>query len=97
MGEIIHTKNLENGEIIYKILLENEEIANLKGNLKNVHVFSSSLCTEDSQINHRGNKGVTKYFKIPLSLRSRKKLSGQAKYQKIETASKIFYIYTLEK
>ena len=43
------------------------------------------------------NNGVTKYFRIPLSIRSRKKHNGNLKYQKIDTPAKIFYIYTLEK
>ena len=69
MGEIIHSKILPDNKVLYKVLLDEEELKKLKGHLKNVHVFSSKLCKETSQINTRGNKGVTKYFKIPLSIR----------------------------
>jgi hypothetical protein len=97
MGQIINSKTLGNKQVAIKIILDEEEMENLKGHLKNIHVFNSDLCTYDSQINTRGNQGVTKYFKIPLSIRSRKKHNGNLKYQKINTSTKIFYLYTLEK
>ena len=97
MGQIINAKNLPNKTVIYKILLNQEEIINLKGHMKNIHLFSGNLCDQFSQINTRGNKGVTKYFKIPLSIRSRKKHNGNLTYQIIETPTKAFYIYTLSK
>jgi hypothetical protein len=97
MGQIISTKNMPDKTVVCKILLDEEEMAALQGHMRNMHVFTSNLCNKDSQINTRGNKGVTKYFKIPLSIRSRKKHSGILKYQKLDTSSKIYYIYTLEK
>lgn len=97
MGQIISTKNQPNKMVVCKILMDEGEIAALGGHMKNMNVFTSNLCKIDSQINTRGNNGVTKYFKIPLSIRSRKKHTGLLKYQKIEAPSKIFYIYTLEK
>ena len=97
MGQIINSKILSNKQVSIKIILDQKEMENLKGHLKNVHVFNSDLCAYDSQINTRGNNGVTKYFRIPLSIRSRKKHNGNLKYQKIDTPAKIFYIYTLEK
>ena len=97
MGQIINSKILNNKQVVVKIILDQEEMRNLKGHLKNIHVFNSDLCAHDSQINTRGNNGVTKYFKIPLSIRSRKKHTGNLKYQKIDTPAKIFYLYTLEK
>lgn len=97
MGQIIHSKNISDKKVITKILLDQDEVTNLQGHMKKIHVFNSNLCNNESKINTRGNKGVTKYFKIPLSIRSRKKHNGLLKYQKIDTPAKIFYIYTLEK
>lgn len=97
MGQIINTKNLPDKTVVCKILLNQEEIANLRGHMRNIHIFSENLCSQPSQINTRGNGGVTKYFKIPLSIRSRKKHNGNLSYQVIETPAKAFYIYTLEK
>lgn len=97
MGQIIDTKNISEKKVVAKILLDQNEIIPLKGHLKNVSLFSSNLCQTNSQINTRGNNGVTKYFKIPLDIRSRKKYNGTLSYQKLENPSKIFYIYSLEK
>ena len=97
MGQIINSKNLPDKKVICKILLSQDEVKNLKGHMRNVHVFNSNLCNQESKINTRGNNGVTKYFRIPLSIRSRKKNTGILTYQKFETPSKIFYIYTLKK
>lgn len=97
MGEIIDIKNLPEKMVSMKVLLSPEEVSKLKGHMKNLHLFTSDLCTQDSKINTRGINGVTKYFKIPLSIRPRKKYEGKLTYQKIETPSKIFYIYTIKK
>lgn len=97
MGQIINTRNLPDKTVVCRILLNQEEIANLKGHMKNIHVFSENLCNQFSQINTRGNAGVTKYFKIPLGIRSRKKHNGNLSYQMMETPTKAFYIYTLGK
>lgn len=97
MGQIIDTKNMPDKTVICKVLLDSDEVSDLRGHLKNIRLFSAELCKENSQINTRGNNGVTKYFKIPLNIRSRKKHTGPLSYQKLESPSKIFYIYTLEK
>jgi len=97
MGQIIDTKNGANNSVICKILLDNKEVESLRGHMKNISVFSSKMCNKEARVNTRGNKGVTKYFKIPLSIRSRRKNTGQLISQKIEDYSKVFYIYTLKK
>ena len=96
MGEIIHSK-VSSDKVVYKILLDSDEAQKLKGHLRKVHVFSADMCEHKTQINARGNNGVTKYFKIPLSIRSRKKYYGTLIYQKLETLKNIFYIYTINK
>jgi len=97
MGEIINSKASLDKSVTFKILLENNEMRNLKGHLKKIRLFHPEKCTHEAQINTRGNNGVTKYFKIPLSIRSRKKQNGELSYQKIITSSQIFYVYTLKK
>jgi len=91
VGVIINSKKLSKGEVLCKIVLNQEEIRNLKGHMKNIYLFNPNLCSHPSQINTRGNNGVTKYFKIPLSLRSRKKYLGNLSYQKVET--NMFFIF----
>jgi len=95
MGQIIDKKNLEDNTVICSVLLDADEVVNLKGHLKNIHLFCSEDCDKEAGMNTRGNRGVTKYFKIPLSIRSRKKCSGTLGYQKLDTPSKVFYIYSI--
>jgi len=97
MGEIINSKRIPDKKVSLKILADHKTMSNLKGHLRNVQVFNPNKCIHAAQINTRGNNGVTKYFRIPLSVRSRKKQNGDLTYQKIDTSSKTFYIYTLEK
>lgn len=97
MGKIISSKPLSSNEILFKIIMNQTEMQTLKGHLKNIHFFSSDLCKHKTQINKRGNNGVTKYFKIPLEIRSRKRLIRNISYQKFENKENIFYIYTLTK
>ena len=97
MGEVINTK-LSDDKIIYKILLDENEAQQLKNHMKNVHVFSSDLCKENTKIISRGNKGGAKYFVVPLGLKSRKKHKNKKlSYQKIQIKDQIFFIYTIEK
>jgi len=61
-------------------------------------IFCEDLCLEEVKIIERGKGGVTKYFEIPFKYRFRKtKNIKDIYYQKIETSSKIFYIYVIKK
>ena len=97
MGKILDTRNAPENTVICRILLDRNEVSNLGGHMKDIHMFSEKKCDRETKVNARGNKGVTKYFKIPLSLRSRKKYNGSLAYQKLENFSKVFFIYTLDK
>lgn len=97
MGEIIENKFTKNKKVKCKISLDIKEFENLKGHMKNIHFFSEKLCLHESKVNNRGNNGVTKYFKVPLKIRSRKKFERELNYKKIETPTKTFYIYILKK
>lgn len=97
MGEILETKYRPNQMVSIIIKMEPEEISRLRGHMKNVHLFTTHLFNQESEIQARGTNGVTKYFKVPLSIRTRKKYEGPIGYQKIETPSKTFYVYTVKK
>lgn len=97
MGRIINSKIFSENKVIYKILLEESDLQKIKGHFKNIHLFAGGLCNKETQINQRGKKGVTKYFKIPLEVRTRKKYTGIISYQRLDSATKSFYIYVLNK
>lgn len=97
MGEIINSK-ISADKIIYKIELSEKEACQLRNHVKKVHIFVGELCSHDSKIIERGNKGGAKYFTIPLSLKSRKrKKYHKISYQKIETDEQIFFICVANK
>lgn len=98
MGEIIEYKLLSETSLLYRILLEKEEVLSLKNAIKNINLFTEHLCNTEAKIITRGKSGVTKYFEIPFILRFRKKKEYQTlSYHKVETSSKIFYIYVIKK
>jgi hypothetical protein len=97
MGEIIKTK-VSGDKIIYKIALSEQEAWQLKNHVTNVHLFAADLCTHDSKMIERGNKGGAKYFSIPLSLKSRRrKRYSKVSYQKIENEKKVFFVCVVDK
>ncbi len=98
MGEIISSKVFLDKKIVYKILLDKKENIALKNAIRNITIFSGDLCNDPARIIKRGKNGVTQYFEIPYNMRFRKKrIYKEISYQKIETASKIFYIYVIPK
>lgn len=98
MGTIIEIKTLHNSNLIYKVLLEKEEVLSLKNAIRNINIFTEHLCNTEAKMIIRGNKGVTKYFEIPFILRFRRnKNLNDLLYHKIETSSKVFYIYVIKK
>lgn len=98
MGELINTKPSKNNKIKYKIILEENEAKSLKNHLKNIHLFPEEMCTHQTQIIEKGIQKSAKYFKIPKSLKTRKKAHyTDISYQKIETDKQAFFIVVANK
>jgi hypothetical protein len=98
MGSIISSKVLLNGNILFKIVLSEEEVRNLKNAMRNIHLFSAELCDVESKVIEKGKAGVTKYFLVPICLRTRKKIYPKTvRCHKVETDTKVFFIYILDK
>jgi hypothetical protein len=97
VGEIINSKLNSKNKILLKLEISEKELEELKGSLRKISLFCGDLCQTDSQISQRGINGVTKYFKIPLQIRSKRKITEKISYQKAETLTKTFYIYSARK
>jgi len=95
MGKIISSKYLKGKKLLIKILTEKQELENIKGNLKKIHLFSEQKCTKKTFLKERGNNKTTKYLQIPMTLRPRKKIYKTLTYQKIESPKATCYIYGL--
>ncbi len=98
MGQILRTKTMPSGKVIFYLELTTTEAQSLKNHGKKIRIFSENLCTHEARVVSKGVNHETKSVVIPLSLKSRlnPKLTEIA-YQKIETETKIFYIATAKK
>ncbi len=98
MGKVLDSIQREDGKMIYKILMDYNEIRHLSGNMNNIHIFSSNSCNDLAKILERGNHNGTKYFIIPKSIKTKQKIHPcKIMYQKIETGNKILFVYAVEK
>lgn len=97
MGSIISSKTTKDGNIIFEVKMDYEEALQLKGHVKNVHLFTENVADTRTNLSGRGKNEATKYFLIPKELRKNIKLTDKVRCQKLETDSKIFFIYVVDK
>lgn len=97
MGNIISTKRLENGKVSYEVCLDYDEMIRLQGHMEGIYLFSDNISDIKTKIAGRGKNQTTMYFLIPKQFRKDLSVKGDIHCQKIETKSKIAFIYTLDK
>ena len=97
MGVILGTKTTKDNKIIFEVEMDYEESLKLKGNIKNIHVFSEDAAEIKTNLSQRGTNEATKYFLIPRELRENLKFNEQVKCQKIETDTRIVFIFVVNK
>ena len=97
MGSILSSKTLKDGKIIYEIIMDYEESLQLKGHIKNIHVFSEDVADIKTNLSSRGKNEATKYFLIPRELRNNIQFTDKVNCQKLETDSKIIFVYVVDK
>ncbi len=97
MGSILGSKITKDGKVVFEVIMDYEESLQLKGHIKNIHVFSEDVADIRTNLTGRGKNEATKYFLIPRELRKNIKLTDKVKCQKIETDSKIVFIYVVDK
>ena len=97
MGQIIGMKTTKEDKVIAEVQMSYEESLQLKGRIKNVHLFSEDSAEIKTNLSKRGTNEATKYFLIPRELRSNLTFNEKVKCQRIETDSKIIFIYMVDK
>jgi hypothetical protein len=97
MGKILGSKTTKEGKVIFEVEMEYEEALLLKGNIKNIHVFSEDVADIKTNLSQRGKNEATKYFLIPRELRNNLKFNEKVRCQKIETDAKIIFVYVVDK
>ncbi len=97
MGTILGSKMTKDGKVTFEVALDYEEALALKGHTKNVHLFSEDVSDVESKVSLRGKNEATKYFLIPKQMRKDLKFNTKVTCQKLETASKMVFIYIVDK
>jgi len=96
MGEILSTRSSE-GKIIFEVDMDYDEALHLKGHIHKVHLFSEETADVKSNISTRGRSESTRYFLIPRDLREGIQFNSKVRCQKIETKSKIVFVFVVDK
>jgi len=97
MGKILSSKTTKDGGVVFEIELDYKEALQLKGHINNVHVFSEDVAEIKTNLSQRGKNEATKYFLIPRELRANLKFNEKVKCQKLETDTKIIFVYVVDK
>lgn len=97
MGKILNSKSLPNGKLLFEVMVDYEEALQLRGHVTNIHVFSENTLDIGTNISMRGKNEATKYFLIPKELRKNLRFRSSVRCQKIETPSKVMFVYVIDK
>lgn len=97
MGKVLGTKVTKDGKVIFEVEMAYEESLQLKGNIKNIHLFSEDAAEIKTNLSQRGKNEATKYFLVPRNLRVNLKFNEKVKCQKLETDTKIIFVYVVNK
>ena len=97
MGTILGTKITKDNKIVFEVEMDYEESLKLKGHIKNVHIFSEDAAEIKTNLSQRGTNEATKYFLIPRELRGDLKFNEQVKCQKVETDTRIIFVFVVDK
>ena len=97
MGSIKGIKAMDGDKVLVEVQMDYEESLKLKGNIKKIYLFSEDAAEIKTNLSQRGTNEATKYFLIPRELRGDLSFNEKVKCQRIETPSKIFFIYMVDK
>lgn len=97
MGKVIGIKTVKNDEVIVEVQMSYEESLQLRGHIKNVHLFSEDAAEIKANLSQRGTNESTKYFLIPRDLRENLTFEENVKCQRIDADSKIIFVYMVDK
>ena len=97
MGDIISSRLRDDGKVVFEVAVNYDEAKQLKGHMDRIFLFSENNSQLETNLSQRGKNEATKYFLVPRQLRYNLTFNGKVQCQKIETGSKIIFIYTLDK
>ncbi|MBD3309850.1 hypothetical protein GF351_01380 [Candidatus Woesearchaeota archaeon] len=97
MGRILSSRLRDDGKVVFEVCVDYDEAISLNGHMENVHLFSDNTALTKTNMSERGRNEATKYFLIPKQLRENIKFNQEVSCQKLETGSRIMFIYSFMK
>ncbi|MBD3313937.1 hypothetical protein GF345_05840 [Candidatus Woesearchaeota archaeon] len=97
MGNIISSRIRDDRKVVFEVAVDYDEAKQLQGHMDKIHLFSLHNSQLEANLSQRGKNEATKYFLIPRQLRDELKFNGKVQCQRIESASKIMFIYMVDK
>lgn len=97
MGSILSIRTTKEGKMIFEVIMDYNEALGLQGHTKKIHMFSEHVSMLPSGVSLRGRQESTKYLLIPKELRKDLKFNARVSCQKIETDTKVIFIYMADK
>lgn len=97
MGRITNIKSLNEEKVNVTLEFSQKEVLWLKGNLESMHLFSDNNLDVDTRLVQRGKRESTKYILVPKEFRKDTKPSNNLRCAKIETKTKNFLIFSIDK
>ncbi len=97
MGHIIGIKTTKDDKVIVEVQMDYKESLQLKGHIKNIHLFSENAAEVKTTLSQRGTNDATKYFLIPRELRQGLSFAKEVKCQRIDTDKRVIFVYMMDK
>ncbi|MFH0978161.1 MAG: hypothetical protein V1837_02550 [Candidatus Woesearchaeota archaeon] len=97
MASILSSRVKDDGKVVFEVIVDYDEAIQLQGHLDNIHLFSENVINVTANLSQRGKNEATKYFLVPRELRKNLKMSSEVTCQRIETKSRIFFVYVMDK
>lgn len=97
MGQIVGIRTTKDDKVVVELQMDYEESLKLRGHIKNIHMFSEDAAEIKTNLSQRGTNEATKYFLIPRELREDLTFNEKVKCQRIDTDTRIIFVYMVDK
>ena len=96
MGFILSSKRARD-KVVVEAMIDHNELAQLKGEIDDVHLFSEKNADLQTHISRRGKNEATKYFLIPRQMRKDLIIEEPVNCQRINTPDNAIFVYVVKK
>lgn len=97
MGSLVSLRKTKEGNVKVRLEMNQEEYSSLKGNVKDIYLFSENAAKVEARFSQRGTCDATKYFLIPKCLREGLCFKERVLCQRIEIPNKSIFVFVVDK